>query len=127
MYNLKFRIDGLPKTRNSIAERRWTRKREADKWHDLVLLSIGRKDKPLIPLEKVDLHLIRASSSMPDYDGLVSSFKFVIDALVKLNIIVDDNLKVCAQPLYEWTKTKQKQGYIEVEVKECSLTAEIKD
>jgi hypothetical protein len=118
MYQINFTINELPKTRNAIADRRWTRKKESDRWLYLVNLAVG-SNIPKKPLTKADLHLIRASSSMPDYDGLVSSFKYVIDALVKLNILKDDNLNVCEKPLYEWTKAKQKQGFIQVEVKEC--------
>jgi hypothetical protein len=117
MYKLCVRINDLPKTRNALSDKRWTRYKESKKWHALVKLSIPPHNKPDAPLEKAKLHFIRCSSKMPDYDGLVSSFKYVLDALVQHKILVDDNLNVCKQPRYEWIKGKRNQGYIEIRVR----------
>ncbi len=116
MYDIIIKIDDLPMTRNAIADRRWTRKKEADKWHQLIAYAIN--ERPIEPLKKAQLTLTRYSSAMPDYDGLVSSFKFPIDGLVKVNILKDDNLKVVEHPQYHWKRVKPKQGYIEIRVQE---------
>ena len=117
MYTLKFTIKDLPLTRNKLADRRWARKKEADKWHELVRHH-AQLQRPQAPLKKATLHLVRHSSRCCDYDGLVSSFKYVVDGLVKVGIIIDDNMKVIDKPLYEWEKAARNEGYITVEVRE---------
>ena len=123
---IRFKINSLPQTRNSIGAKHWRyRHKESKLWHDLVYLEICGQIPPK-PFTKVELSFIRASSSMPDYDGLVSSFKYVLDALVKHGVLIDDNLNVCSNPNYSWLKTKRGQGYIQVEVKQCSMMVETK-
>jgi len=54
----------------------------------------------------------------PDYDGLVSSFKWICDALVKLRILKDDNMKVIGAPDYFWESAPPKKGFISIEITE---------
>lgn len=117
MYKLEIQINDLPKTRNALADRRWERRKEATKWHELVRHK-AELARPAAPLRRATLHLVRHSSRCPDYDGLVSSFKYVIDGLVNCGIIIDDNMKVIEKPLYEWFKVKKNHGFITVEVNE---------
>jgi Holliday junction resolvase RusA-like endonuclease len=72
------------------------------------------------PLEKAEVTLIRYSSRSPDYDGLVHSFKPVVDALKKCLIIKDDNMQVIGRPEYQWIKASPKEGRIEIIVREIS-------
>ncbi len=68
------------------------------------------------PLKKAHLTLTRHSSIRPDSDGLVSSFKHVIDGLVDTKIIVDDDYKTIGMPTYLWEKAPAKKGYITIKV-----------
>lgn len=73
-------------------------------------------NKPKFPLKKVRLILTRFSSSEPDYDGLVISFKHVIDALVENEVLVDDSLSVTGKWDCNWLKTSRGKGSIRVEI-----------
>lgn len=118
-YHLKFNISDLPETTNSGGRQHWSHKvRQAKRWKWLVGLRIGHH-KPLEPLKKAKIVLTRASSRVPDADGLVSSFKHVIDGLVVHDVILDDSMTVIGMPEYKWTKAPPKNGYIEVEVFEA--------
>lgn len=68
------------------------------------------------PLEKAKLTLTRHSSRQPDFDGMVHSFKRIIDALVKCGILIDDNPDVIGSPTYKWAKAARGDGHIQVEV-----------
>src|SRR5690606_14842084 len=86
-YELEFEIEGLPKTPNTLLGRSWfVRSAHAKKWMNLVALHTNRQ-RPDYPLEKAELTLTRFSSIEPDTDGLVGSFKAVLDALVKLGVL----------------------------------------
>jgi hypothetical protein len=72
--------------------------------------------RPKEPYKKASLTLIRCSSVCPDADGLVQSFKAVIDALVFNKILEDDSMAHIGMPNYKWLKAKPKQGKIVVSV-----------
>ena len=74
--------------------------------------------RPNHPLEKAVVTCVRHSSRCPDYDGLVGSFKFVIDALKTCKIIKDDNMKVIGMPNFYWEYAPEKQGFIEICIEE---------
>ena len=117
-YEKSFYIYDLPKTINSIGRKHWAvKKKEAHRWHVLVLYCVS-KHRPSKPLKKAKLHLIRFSTMSPDFDGLVSSFKHVIDGLVNARVLEDDKFSNIGQPTYEWKKAKPKEGKIWVEIKE---------
>lgn len=119
MYTLYLRIDGLPKTINGMIGKAnwWTFKKEADKWKNLVHLHTLNR-RPPQPLKHAKLILVRASSAEPDWDNLCSSFKRIIDGLVKSGILEDDKMSNIGQPEYRWVKTKPGKGYVEVFVDE---------
>lgn len=73
---------------------------------------------PSEPLSKAKLTLTRYSLRQPDYDGLVGSFKFVIDAIVNHGIIKDDNMQVIGTPNYIWEKTSKGNYKIKVKIEE---------
>ena len=117
-YELEFEINDLPKTINAIGYMHWTvRAKEIKKWHGLVRCASNGK-LPDAPLEKAKLILTRFSSKCPDSDGLVHSFKSVIDGLRKSNILSDDNFGVIGMPEYKWEKAPPKKGKIKVKVEE---------
>lgn len=125
MYELLLEIEDLPKTTNSIGRLHWAIKaREARKWKNYIHLYAG-SNKPSKPLQKAKLTLVRYSSKSPDPDGLVSSFKHVIDGLVEAGILIDDNYDVIGMPKYLWSKVKAKEGKITVLVEESNEDKEI--
>lgn len=75
---------------------------------------------------RATLRLTRHSSIEPDYDGLVYSFKALIDALqppkggkkprIGASVIVDDKPSVIGVPDYKWEKAPRGQGHVTIEV-----------
>jgi hypothetical protein len=121
-YRLEFSLPGLPKTTN--AKRgfgHWAQYyRESKKWKRVLLPYLTSK-KPPEPLQKAKLTLSRCSSQQPDFDGLVSSFKHIIDALVEAKILIDDRMDVVGQPNYLWFQVPRDKGYIRVVVEELFI------
>ncbi len=119
LVRVEFTHAELPKTFNSLLsgnkDSRWQRKAEADKWHNTIFL-LTAEHRPYIggPWKKAKLTLTRRSSVAPDPDGLVSSFKYIVDALVKVGLLVDDNMEVIGFPDYRWEKAPRGQGSIHV-------------
>lgn len=117
-YVLEFELPGLPKTTNAIGRAHWAVKvREVRSWTAAVMALIAHK-RPLEPLSRATLTLTRFSSAEPDYDNLVISFKPVIDALVRAQVLTSDKPSVIGQPEYRWEKAKPRQGMIRVRVEE---------
>lgn len=107
----EFQIFGLPKTVNAIGRKHWGAKHtEATKWRKLIAEKCALHHILNLKLTKAILTLTRHSSKAPDYDGLVSSFKQVIDPLVRCGVIIDDNYTVIGAPTYHWVKRPNKQG-----------------
>lgn len=118
MYLLEFTIPGLPKTTNSGGRAHWAVKtKEARIWKAHVWTAITGK-MLAYPLERAQLTLIRHSASEPDYDGLVSSFKHVIDALVEVKVLVNDRQSNIGQSKYQWQKASPGKGCITVKIEE---------
>lgn len=121
-YHLKFEMSGLPESTNRTRrDGHWAatyRKREG--WKEMVYYAIleHRQRPPQAPLTKAQLKLTRCSSVQPDFEGLVSTFKAILDGLVKCGVLVDDNMNVIGQPDYRWEKTKPGRGKIRIEVQE---------
>lgn len=118
MYSLQLRIKDLPKRINQTMGKHWSIKhKESKKWITLIGAHV-RWNYPEAPLQKARLTFIRASSIAPDFDNLVHSFKLCTDALIKLNIIKDDNMDVIGQPDYQWIKASPGKGYVIIKVEE---------
>lgn len=116
-YRLDIELLGLPRRFNEGQGSHWTvRHREAQKWHKRLIgkMIVARASPPLEPLKKASLTLIRYSSRAPDYDGLVQSFKPVVDALKKCLIIADDSMVVIGRPDYRWEKAPHREGKIRI-------------
>lgn len=117
-YALAIEIEHLPKLPNQLLGAHWTvRSGHAKKWRVLVKLNVNSK-RPKSPLPKAMVRLTRVSSVRPDHDGLVGSFKAVIDGLKHAGVIIDDTHEVIGQPEYNHEKGKPGAGLIKIEVLE---------
>lgn len=115
-YSITFELPGLPKTVNAQNSMHWRDKGTYVKeWHRMVHLSVARQ-KPEQPLKRASLILTRFSSTEPDFDGLVSSFKCVVDALIVAGIIENDKMSNIGKPDYRWQRVAPKAGKIQVTV-----------
>ena len=117
-YSLHLIIPGLPKPVNQTTGKHWRHRYKNSKaWKETVgYHCLGLE--PEMPLLRAKLTLIRRSSRCPDSDGLVSSFKPVIDGLVDAEIIADDTYKIIGMPEYKWEQVKPNDGHIEIIVEE---------
>ena len=114
---IQFEIKGLPKTTNAGGRAHWSVKaKEAKLWKQLVFLSVSSQ-RPKEPFKKCKITLVRCSSKESDFDGLVSSFKHVLDGLKESRIIFDDKPS-CIEPTYRWQYSSPKSGRIKVTVEE---------
>lgn len=118
LYQLKIKLEGLPKTTNSRSRSHWrVLHTEAKRWQRATILAIGH-NRPERALNKAKLVLTRHSSREPDYDGLVSTFKNCVDALKIAGVISDDKVSVIGQPEYHWAHAEMKHGFVTIEVYE---------
>jgi hypothetical protein len=122
-YSIKFTIQELPKPVNRLNGRHWAAmKKYRDYWHALVAAAVCGK-KPPKPLKYANLTLVRFSSVEPDWDGNVSSWKPVIDALRYCGVLEDDKVSNIGTPKCLWEKAKPKHGHIFVSVEEAEGNA----
>lgn len=107
---------GLPPLPN--AKKHW-RKVSSDrkKWRTWSALTFCDK-RPPAPLQRAKLTLTRHSSSEPDYDGLVASFKSVVDGLVDAKVLVNDKPANIGIPEYRWMYERAKLGRITIAIEE---------
>lgn len=118
---IEFTIKDLPLMSNRLLRRHWAFiKKEKDKWHRLVLREVEihkRFRGDFEPLVKARISFHRGSIKEPDWDGLVSGFKFVCDGLVQAGVIIDDKPSVITCS-YQWFKCKRHEQRIHVLVEE---------
>ncbi len=63
------------------------------------------------------IKITRHSANRPDYDNLISGSKYIIDSLVKLEMIPDDSCEyVCLE--CSWEYVERNQGFMEVVILE---------
>jgi hypothetical protein len=118
MYRLELNIDGLPKTTNNSKSNWRARMAEARKWKQLVYSKIDATMRPNEVLKEAKLTLIRHSSVEPDFDGLVSSFKHLIDGLIQARVIENDKMGNIGQPNYKWEYVPRNRGRVTIIVEE---------
>jgi hypothetical protein len=117
-YCISFWINELPKPVNRQTSMHWAQKAKYVKhWHALVGAAVSGK-KPHAPLKRAYLTLVRYSSREPDFDGLVSSFKPVVDGLITCGVLEDDKVSNVGQPAYLWELSPPNKGKIFVRVEE---------
>jgi hypothetical protein len=115
-------LQGLPKMTNSNSRKHWSHQyREATKWKKAVLMAANENQLiPIEPFAKAKLTLVRFSSSSPDSDGLVSSFKHLIDGLVEAGILANDKFENIGMPDYKWEKCPPKKGKVVIVVEKVA-------
>lgn len=117
-YTLEFTLPGLPRMSNSLLRGHWRAKHgHAMTWKRAVWRACWQL-APKEPLERAKLTLVRCSSVEPDFDGLVSSMKHVIDGLVEARIISNDKSANIGVPEYKWERAKPAKGCVKVKVEE---------
>lgn len=118
-YTLEFTIAGLPKMSNQLLRGHWRAKLGHTKeWKRRVATAVALAVKPRESLTTASITLTRCSATEPDFDGLVSGFKPVIDGLVECGVLAGDKQSNIGQPTYRWERAKARQGMIKVEVVE---------
>lgn len=117
-YKLKITLPILPKSTNQQTRMHWAAKAKMVKEIKVAVLAIVGRNKPSKPLEHAKLVLTRHSASQPDYDGLVSSFKHVLDGLIECGVLEDDDWDHIGAPTYLWELAPRKKGFIQVIVLE---------
>lgn len=115
-YLLHFQITGLPQRTNEASKNSFMLLHLQRKRWKMTTVNLIYLLKPPRPLKKAKLTLTRFSSKRPDYDGLVSSFKPIVDGLVEAKILEDDNHDVIGIPKYDWQPAPLREGKIWVEV-----------
>ena len=127
MYNgpffLKLELPGLPRTTNANSRGKLRdRLREKRLWKRTVWLLVREQGGPPVePIKQAALKLTRFSSAEPDYDGLVSSFKHVIDGLVESGVLAGDKRVHIGVPDYQWVRCPAGKGKCTVEVNEVVI------
>lgn len=123
-YRLEFSLPGLPNMPNEFRRGgHYSRHRHDRKWQaDLTtIIRASRKPLPIAPLERFEITAMRFSSSEPDFDGLVASFKCIIDGLRELKVLKDDKMSNTGQWKCLWFKAAQKAGFIRVCIQEVAV------
>jgi len=121
MYKFQFSIQALPPTTNSHGRVHWAIKAKlARQWKDIVCKMVYNH-KPKKPLKKAKLVLTRHSSRACDADGIVSSFKHIIDGLVLGGVIEDDTMEIIGMPDYRYEKAPAKKGFVTILIEEINL------
>lgn len=114
-----FEYPELPLRYNQLARGVTWKKNKAEriKWSNRIAREMqAQKLRLQSPLTRAQIQCIRYSSVAPDYDGLVSSFKFVIDSLVLNGIIRNDDMRTIGMPYFTWKRASPGKGKILVTV-----------
>ena len=117
--SLKFEIEipGLPRTTNGSHGHWRAAAAERKKWRTAICL-LASRERPSVPLKKAKITCIRYSSSEPDFDNLVISFKSCLDGLRDAGVIADDKKRNIGATTYLWQKAPARQGKIKIIVEE---------
>jgi hypothetical protein len=117
-FKLELELPGLPRMVNpSGRPMHWAiRAKEARKWkRDVSLAVIAAGPAPIrFPLKRARLEFTRFSSVEPDFDGLVSGFKWIQDALVHCGVLENDRMSNIGQPRYHWKRVPRGRGKIRI-------------
>lgn len=120
-YALEIELQGLPKTTNG-SHQHWRVKHAQSKAWKTRVFALSWPKRPAQPLKRAKITYTRFSSTQPDFDNLVISFKAIQDGLRQAGIIADDKqANVIGE--YCWFKAQPKSGRITVRVEELSCPA----
>lgn len=115
-YSVTITLQGLPKMVNANFKNNWRALwAERKRWKELTARSFIIY-RPKEPLKKAKVTITRHSSRCPDYDGLVSAAKALLDGLKLAKIIEDDNMNVIGRPEFKWEKCSPKNGRVVITV-----------
>ncbi len=118
-YRMYFELPGLPPMVNKSNALSWKANMgHRRKWRRMSMLAARAAGIPPAPLNKATVTLTRYSSREPDFDGLVSGMKSLLDGLKDALVIVDDKMSNIGVPTYIWEKCKPGTGKVSVEVRE---------
>jgi len=120
VYRVSFTLPYLTKmTNRSHGQKWWVVKQDRDKVKNDVNTFLRGKDRmPSAPLDTAQITIVRCSSTMCDYDGMVSGGKPIIDAFIESGVLVDDKLTNIGVTRYLWKKVKRGEGRVEVHLEE---------
>ena len=123
-YSIEFVILGLPKMSNQLLRGHWRVKHaHATNWKKYTRRAVELNGAlPAQPLVSAALRLVRVSSNEPDFDGLVSGFKPIIDGLVECGVLLNDKPS-CIKSEYLWERGPRGKGSVRVQVREVSKEA----
>lgn len=118
MYTLEFTLAGLPPMTNGNGRQHWTvQYKSAKKWKKLVLDRVI-DHLPLKPILRARVTITRHSGMCPDFDGLASGGKRLLDGLVEAGVLQNDKMENIGQPTYLWAKSSPRKGFVTVKVEE---------
>ncbi len=123
-YLLEFTLQGLPPMANQQLRGNWrVSYGKARQWKQKVF-SVAWPLKPSEPLTSARVTITRCSSKCPDFDGLVSAGKPLIDGLVQAGVLSDDSMRVIGAPTYLHEPAAQRKGRIKIKVEAIAQTKE---
>lgn len=115
MYELKIYSDRIPESLNKSLRSHHLKRHRINKFWDFYIEIMTKGRKPISPLTKACITIVRHSDRTLDFDGLVGSLKPVVDALVTAKIISDDSWKVTgAWNVDQKFRPKKLEPYLEI-------------
>lgn len=120
-FRLYIVLRGTPKALNKLLWKNYhTVNANAKLWKSHVYNTVQNK-RPIQPLEKFNLYLIRHSYRTLDPDGLMGSFKPTVDGLIHARVIKNDGWKNSKQWYCDQVFRKKADGsLIEIFVEETN-------
>jgi Holliday junction resolvase RusA-like endonuclease len=117
---LEFEIEGLPKMTNTMRVHWRVIQKERKLWKERVRLAVLNNQlngaRQFKPLTRAEVSITRFSSRQPDFDGMVSAGKSLLDGLVEAQVLIDDSQQVIGQPKYYWEQSRPGKGKVRVRV-----------
>lgn len=110
-----FELRGLPPILLNSRMNYYKRSRINNDWYARVYFAV-KHQRPPFPCHTARVKIVRFSSTEPDFDGLVSAGKPLLDGLVRAGVLEDDRTSVIGQPTYLWEQAAPKQGRVLVSV-----------
>lgn len=120
-YSLELVIPFLPIAFNKAKRTHYLKFNELNQSWDNIVYLYSRGKLPPMPLEKAKLTLQRFNYRTLDFDGLVSSFKAPVDALVSAKILKDDTWKITGKwEVDQFFIPKKESSYIKIKIEEVT-------
>jgi hypothetical protein len=120
IYELKIRVERLPDSLNKKLNKHYLKRHSENKRFDHLIHFHCLNKLPTHPLTKAKIKIVRHSHRTLDFDGLVGSFKPVVDALVSCGVLKDDSWNVLGCWIVDQVfLPKSKDPFLEILVQEC--------